>query len=110
MPSAEQEEDIDQLKWMRFASICEGSTLILLLVIAVPLKHLAGFPIAVRVMGPIHGLAFVFYFYTLIQTISGGRWRHSEVMLMIVVAFIPFGAFFNERRLARRARSLVVKA
>lgn len=110
MSSAERSEELSQLRRMRLASFCEGTTLVLLLGVAVPLKHLAGVATGVRVMGPAHGLAFVFYFYTLIQTLSGGGWSRSDSMRMILAAFIPFGAFFNERLLARHARALVASA
>lgn len=106
MTPVESDEELAQLKRMRMVSVVEGTTLLLLLGIAVPLKHLASIPIAVRVMGPVHGLAFVLYFYTLIQTLSGGRWSRAESWRMILAAFIPFGAFFNERLLARHARTL----
>lgn len=105
MTPVESKEELAQLKRMRLASAAEGTTLLLLLGIAVPLKHLAGIPIAVRVMGPVHGLAFVIYFHTLIQTLSGGRWSRAESWRMVIAAFIPFGALFNERLLARHART-----
>jgi hypothetical protein len=34
------------------ASLLEGSTLLALVLVAVPLKHLAGMPQATRIMGP----------------------------------------------------------
>jgi integral membrane protein len=110
MASAAREEELGQLKWMRSASFLEGTTLVLLLGIAVPLKHLAGMATAVRIMGPVHGIAFVFYFYTLIQTLFGGEWSRSDSLRMILAAFIPFGAFFNERLLARHALALKASA
>lgn len=74
------------------------------------MKHFAGLPIATRVMGPIHGMAFLLYVWMLIQTVSGGSWSRSETMRMVLAAFIPFGAFVNERTLARRQSSLIASA
>ncbi|MBB2173811.1 DUF3817 domain-containing protein [Gluconacetobacter asukensis] len=91
---------------MRAASLLEGMTLVLLVGIAVPLKHLADFPVAVRIMGPVHGLAFTLYVWMLVQTLASGRWTRAEAVRMLAVAFIPFGAFANERLLARRQRAL----
>lgn len=82
----------------------------LLVLVAVPMKHFAGLPIATRVMGPIHGMAFLLYVWMLIQTVSGGSWSRSETMRMVLAAFIPFGAFVNERTLARRQSSLIASA
>ncbi|MBO9195924.1 DUF3817 domain-containing protein [Rhizobium sp. 16-449-1b] len=95
---------------MRAVSLLEGGTLLLLVLVAVPLKHLAGYPLATRIMGPVHGLAFLLYFWMLIQTVSGGGWTRSETLRMTVAAFIPFGAFLNERALARRQAALASAA
>lgn len=103
-------EERKQLRWMRAVSLLEGSTLVLLVLVAVPLKHLAGFPVATALMGPIHGMAFLLYVWMLIQTVSGGGWSRSETARMVIAAFIPFGAFVNERALARRQAALPTPA
>ncbi|QWT22063.1 DUF3817 domain-containing protein [Bacillus sp. NP157] len=106
MKPVQYHEDIVQIRLMRVASILEGCTLLALLCIAVPLKHIAGLAIAVRVMGPIHGLCFVLYLWTLIRTVSAGGWPRSDVLRMVIAAIVPFGAFVNDRLLARRQRAL----
>lgn len=78
--------------------------------IAVPLKHFAGLPFATTIMGPIHGVAFLFYVWMLVQTVSAGGWSRGETARMFIAAFIPFGAFVNERALARRQRLLAASA
>ena len=99
-----------RLSWMRAASLLEGSTLVLLIFVAVPLKHLAGFPMATAILGPVHGLAFLTYIWTLFQTVSAGGWPRSEAIRMLLAALIPFGAFVNERALARRQVALALPA
>ena len=106
MISAIHSEELSQLRRMRAVSLLEGTTLLLLLGVAVPLKHLAGIPIATSIMGPIHGIAFVLYVWMLTQTVSGGGWTRTAAAQMVLAAFIPFGAFVNERALARRQASL----
>lgn len=107
MQSSETAEEISQLRKMRAASLLEGTTLVFLIGVAVPLKHYADLPIATSIMGPIHGIAFVFYFWTLVQTVSGGGWARGDVIRMVIAAFVPFGAFVNERALARRQALLI---
>ncbi len=51
--------ELSQLRRLELASLVEATTLVLLVGVAVPLKHFAGQPTAVAVMGPIHGLASV---------------------------------------------------
>ena len=106
MIPAIQSEELSQLRRMRAVSLLEGATLVLLLGVAVPLKHLAGLPVATSIMGPIHGIAFVLYVWMLVQTLSLGGWTRAEAARMVLAAFIPFGAFVNERALARRQASL----
>ena len=102
--------ELVQLRWMRVVSLIEGSTLLLLLVVAVPLKHVAGIVLATRIMGPVHGLAFLAYMWMLIQTVSGGGWSRSETMRLVIAALIPCGAFINERALARRQLALAASS
>lgn len=87
---------------LRFASWMEGTTLILLVGIAVPLKHLAGYPVATTIMGPVHGLAFLFYLWTVMTVVSGGGWRAGEIVRLVSAAFIPFGVLAVRRLLRRR--------
>ena len=98
--------ELAQLHRLEFASLVEGTTLLFLLVIAVPLKHLYGWPIGVRIMGPVHGLAFCAYLWFVVQTVTGGDWRTREIARVLICAFIPFGAFFNHALLSRKITSI----
>lgn len=106
MLPADRSEELAQLRRMRVVSLIEGTTLLVLVLVAVPLKHLAGLPRATSIMGPIHGVAFLTYCWMLIQTVSGGGWSRAETLRMAVAALIPFGAFVNERALACRQAAL----
>jgi uncharacterized protein YjeT (DUF2065 family) len=57
-PALAHVRDLDHL---RLASLFEGVTLLTLLAVAVPLKHVAGLLLAVSIAGPVHGLAFLVY-------------------------------------------------
>lgn len=106
MSPQQRAETLSQLRRMRGVSLIEGSTLLLLLLVAVPLKHVAGLPIATRIMGPIHGLAFLAYGWMLIRMTAGGGWSRADIARLSIAALIPFGAFINERALARRQAML----
>ena len=88
------------LAWLRLASIVEALTLLTLVGVAVPLKHLWGFPQAVAVMGPLHGLAFLTFGWRLMQTAAAGDWPPAEIVRAAALACAPFGGFINERRFA----------
>lgn len=110
MASAELGEELSRLRWMRAVSLLEGATLLLLVGVAVPLKHLAALPVATSIMGPIHGIAFLLYVWMLVRTGSMGGWTRGAAARMILAAFIPFGALLNERVLARQQASLARSA
>jgi len=97
------EAELAQLRRMRLASLFEGSTLVILVCMAMPLKYMAGYPLATKIVGSVHGFAFLVYVWVVINTVSGGGWRSGEVLRLLVSAFIPFGAFFNIGFLRRRA-------
>lgn len=81
------------LRPLRVASCAEGATLIALLLVAVPLKRLAGLPEAVSVMGPIHGAAFLVYLAMVLFYFSKGHLRTVAVPGLLLAALVPFGAF-----------------
>jgi integral membrane protein len=98
--------ELSQLRRLEIASFAEATTLLLLLGVAVPLKHLGGWDMGVRVMGPVHGLAFVAYIWTVVQTVAGGGWSRGETARLLLVALVPFGGFFNLPLLFRKASQL----
>ncbi|QAY79908.1 DUF3817 domain-containing protein [Sphingosinicella sp. BN140058] len=87
---------------MRRAALFEGATLLGLLTVAVPAKHLFGYAAATHVMGPVHGFAFLVYAHALIVTVSGGGWTRSECARLAVAAFVPLGAVANVGLLRRK--------
>jgi integral membrane protein len=105
-PPAAVNPEIVQLRHMRWVSLLEGTTLVALVFVAVPLEHLGGYPLAVTWMGSIHGMAFLLYVWMLIQTISGGDWTWPEILRAGVAAIVPFGGFVNERWLRRKQAGL----
>ncbi|AKZ63196.1 membrane protein [Herbaspirillum hiltneri N3] len=102
-------EQLSQLHWMRRVSLLEGSTLLLLVCVGVPLKHVAGYPAASAVIGPIHGLAFLLYVYCMARMLATGGWSRSEIVRLVIAAVIPFGAFVNERHLKRKQSVLLAQ-
>jgi integral membrane protein len=98
--------ELAQLRRLEVASVAEAATLVMLVLVAVPLKHLGGWDLGVRLMGPIHGIAFLAYAWTALQTIAGSHWSRAEVARLLLAAFVPFGGFLNLALLSRRAAGL----
>jgi integral membrane protein len=93
----------EELQRLRLASIAEATTLAVLVAVAVPLKHLAGWEVGVKAMGPLHGLAFLAYVWCVFQTVSVGGWTSREIARLVIVAFIPFAGFTTIGLIRRKA-------
>ncbi|WP_414448033.1 DUF3817 domain-containing protein [Burkholderia sp. 22PA0099] len=93
---------LDALRRLRISCIAEGITLLLLLCVAVPLKHLAGANWAVHLMGPVHGLTFLVHGWLALRTASEANWRGTDTAALLGLALVPFGGFVNAARLSRR--------
>lgn len=98
--------ELAQLRRLRWAALIEGGTLVLLVLVGVPAKHLFGLPAVTKVMGPVHGLAFVGYLWMLLATMAGGSWRPGEILRLITAAFVPFGAIHSARLVRRKEAAL----
>lgn len=86
---------------LRQLTIIEGISTLVLFGIAMPLKYFAGMPLAVRIVGTIHGVLFVALVLMLLVAI-----RKVPISLMtaaagVVAAIVPGGPFLLDRKLAR---------
>ncbi|PWA09732.1 hypothetical protein DCC39_12250 [Pueribacillus theae] len=87
------------LKQFRVLGILEGSSLLVLLFIAMPLKYFMDMPEAVSVFGMIHGILFTVYCVAIIYAAFAVRWPFRFTIGAFVAAFIPFGNFILDSRL-----------
>lgn len=99
------------LRVLRIASAIEGVTLMLLFLVAMPLKYMADTPLAVSIVGPIHGAAFLIYTALVLQSFMSRLISATEVARLMVVAFVPLGAWMVAGMLRRpRTMPLVGKS
>jgi integral membrane protein len=101
--------ELAQLRQLEITSVLEAVTLVVLVGIAVPLKHVGHYDLAVRIMGPVHGLTFLAYVWTVLQTVAGGGWSAGAAARLFLTAFIPFAGFTTPRFLRARAAALAAK-
>lgn len=92
------------LERFRAVALVEGLSFIVLLFIAMPLKYMAGMPLAVKVVGMAHGILFVLYLPALLEVAVAHRWSALRVVAAFAASLIPFGTFVLEARLRREAR------
>ena len=84
---------------LRLVAILEGVSFLVLLLIAMPLKYLAGQPQAVRQVGIAHGLLFVLYVLLLIQQSIERGWSVKKVLLGFIASLVPLGTFWADKKL-----------
>jgi integral membrane protein len=85
----------------RMVGFVEGLSFLVLLLIAMPLKYLAGFPQAVSVVGMIHGVLFVAYVILAIQLTFVENWSLKLLLILLVASLIPLGTFYTDYRYLR---------
>ena len=90
---------------LRHVTQFEGVSFLLLLGVAMPLKHLAGLPMAVKVVGWAHGVLFMWLLIALGVVWYRARWSPRDVGVVLLAALLPFGPFVIDRRLRRAAGS-----
>ncbi len=88
------------LRHLSLMTLVEGASLIALVLIAVPMKHLAGLPIGVQVVGPIHGALFLWTMGALALVVLRGHLPALKGAGVFFAALIPFGGLWSHRMLA----------
>lgn len=89
------------MQGLRQLAIVEGISTLVLFGVAMPLKYFAGMPLAVTVVGSVHGFFFVALVLMLLLAIWKVPISPGLAAAGVVAAIIPGGPFFLERRLAR---------
>ncbi|WP_245805870.1 DUF3817 domain-containing protein [Bacillus alkalicellulosilyticus] len=85
----------------RFRAIAflEAISFLLLLGIAMPLKYLFDFPMAVTVVGAAHGALYTIYMIAVLFMVFIAKWRFKKVFIASIAALIPFGPFIFDNYL-----------
>lgn len=85
----------------RFVALIEGVSLLVLFGVAMPLKYLADMPQAVRIVGWLHGVLFIWYVAEVADLAMRKVWGRRMVALAMIVSSLPAGTFWFDRRLRR---------
>ncbi len=82
-----------------------GTLLIALVLVAMPLKYLAGMPGPVAVIGTAHGFLYAVFLLTAFDLALRTRWRALSTLLVLLAGTVPFLSFVAERKVTRRIRA-----
>ena len=91
---------------LRVVAFIEGCSFLFLLGVAMPLKYFAGLPLAVRIVGSIHGGLFVLFCVALLQAMLAARWSLLRAGVVFASSLVPFGAFVIDGRLKQEDEAL----
>ena len=85
----------------RVVSFLEGTSYLLLLFVAVPIKYWMDDPQYVKLLGMPHGLLFVTYLVITFLIKSELKWNNKTLGVVILASVIPFGTFYVDKKYLR---------
>jgi len=87
--------------FFRVVSFLEGSSYLLLLFIAVPIKYWMNDPQYVKLLGMPHGLLFVAYIVLAFLIKPELKWNTKTFGIVLLASILPFGAFYVDKKYLR---------
>ncbi|RYY59092.1 MAG: DUF3817 domain-containing protein [Chitinophagaceae bacterium] len=93
--------------FFRRVAMAEGISFLLLLFIAMPLKYMLDQPMAVKVVGYIHGFLFVLFMALAFAVKSEYNRSWAWGIKAFLASIIPFGTFYMEKQWKAEEREFV---
>ena len=84
--------------WFRRTAIAEGISFIILLFAAMPLKYFAGMPLAVTIVGSIHGILFITFLILAREVKADLKKDLRWFALAFIDSILPFGTFIMDKQ------------
>ncbi len=94
-------QSIKYLKPLSIAGYLEGISFLLLLGLAMPLRHYFQINEPVKYIGMIHGVLFISYIVLLLSTASKVKMPLWAMPGGVISAILPFGPFIFDRMLKK---------
>ena len=82
-----------------------GVLLLVLVLVAMPLKYFADMPGPVAVVGTAHGFLYAVYLLAAFDLALRARWTAKGTVLVLLAGTIPFLSFVAERIVTRKTRA-----
>ena len=89
---------------LRIIGFLEGISLLVLIIIAVPLKYIGHDPSVVKTMGPIHGALFLLFIVNAVSVGVAQKWQLKTTSKVLLACIIPFGTFYIDRKILRNTQ------
>lgn len=88
---------LSAIRLLRRVGLAEGTSFLVLLGIAMPLKYAMDMPMAVRVVGSIHGVLFIVFLYAVVNVYRTLKWDPERIAGALIASVLPFGTFVADR-------------
>ncbi|MGY1807514.1 DUF3817 domain-containing protein [Blastococcus sp. SYSU D00669] len=82
-----------------------GVMLLVLVLVAMPLRYLADVPEVSAVVSPVHGVFYIVYLAAAFDLALRARWTPKGTVLVLLAGVVPFLSFWAERRVTARVRA-----
>lgn len=92
--------------WFRKIAFAEGISFLVLLLIAMPLKYLAGMPKAVTIIGSLHGVLFVALAVAAYMVKDKYNKSIGWGFKVFISSIIPFGTFYMDKEWKREEEAV----
>ena len=90
---------------IRIIGFLEGLSLLVLIFVAIPMKHLFHNPALSKFLGPIHGAIFLVFVLNTMSLAIEQNWKFRTTTWKIIVAcFIPFGTFYIDHKIFKHLK------
>lgn len=95
------------LLFYRTLAYVVGVGLLVLVLVAMPLKYFADSPTLVQIVGPLHGFLYMVYLVAAVTLAFRARWSPVKTVLVMLAGTIPFVSFVAERKVTEDERARV---
>lgn len=88
----------NSFSWFRKIALAEGVSFLVLLFIAMPLKYFADMPMAVSVVGMLHGVLFVVFIILAFEVKGSYKKNFGWFTKSFIASLVPFGTFIMDKQ------------
>lgn len=84
--------------WFRKVAFAEGVSFLVLLLVAMPLKYMADMPMAVTIVGGLHGILFVAFIILAYMIKEEHKKDFGWMAKAGFASILPFGTFYMDKQ------------
>jgi integral membrane protein len=90
---------------LRIIGFLEGISLLILIFVAVPMKHYGQYPSLSKMLGPVHGALFLLFVINALSVAVEQKWKFTQITWKVLLAcFVPFGTFYIDHKILSKRK------